>query len=33
MAALLKILLITLLMHTACTSLRFTATLDAIAES
>ncbi len=30
MAALLKVLLITLLMHTACTSLRFTATLDAI---
>ena len=30
MAALLKLLLFTLLMHTACTSLRFTATLDAI---
>lgn len=30
MAELFKVLLITLLMHTACTSLRFTATLDAI---
>lgn len=30
MAALFKVLLFTLLMHTACTSLRFTATLDAI---
>lgn len=30
MAELFKVLFITLLMHTACTSLRFTATLDAI---